>query len=177
MTWSELLRRLAGLQEGEERFAREVEIEGRWASSPCSAAWTSSSSDGRTERPGCASSNARPAEGTGLTACSSQPTVSWSPSLGKDGVVIGGKLHRNIVLESVVARIDEDTNEVQDALTAPSLDLEQEMEDLRRLLAADGPLARIDSMDLDELSYSLDPKCDACVHAPSACRRAPGSAV
>ncbi len=168
MTWSELLRRLAGLQEGEERFAREVEIEGevgefslfgrmdfvilRW-------------SDGapRLRIVECkASRRDRTYHRVQLAAY----RVLVSEALGKDGVVIGGKLHRNIVLESVVARIDEDTNEVQDALTAPSLDLEQEMEDLRRLLAADGPLARIDSMDLDELSYSLDPKCDACVHCP-----------
>jgi anti-sigma F factor len=51
--------------------------------------------------------------------------------LEQSGLVLGGELRRDVVLESVVARIDEETNEVQDALGLPSLDLREEIEDLR----------------------------------------------
>jgi hypothetical protein len=42
----------------------------------------------------------------------------------------------------------------------------EEMGDLRNLLSADGPLARIARTDLEDLSYRLDAKCGACVHCP-----------
>ena len=69
-------------------------------------------------------------------------------------------------LESVVARIDEASNQNQDALKLPSLDLEEEMDDLRHLLSSDGPFVRIDGTPLEELNYRLEPKCDTCLYCP-----------
>ncbi len=69
-------------------------------------------------------------------------------------------------LESVVARIDETSNQNQDALKLPSLDLEEEMDDLRHLLSSDGPFVRIDGTPLEELNYRLEPKCDTCLYCP-----------
>ncbi len=89
-----------------------------------------------------------------------------SEMIEQDGLDIGGKHFDDVVLESVVARIDEATNEVQDALALPSLDLEEEIGDLRNLLSARGPLSRISRTELDDLGYCLESKCDSCVHCP-----------
>ncbi len=86
--------------------------------------------------------------------------------LARQGLEVGGTRYSTVVLESAVARIDPDTNEVQDALGLPSLDLEEEMGDLSNLLSDHGPLVRIARTDLEELSYRLDAKCGACVHCP-----------
>jgi len=86
--------------------------------------------------------------------------------LERHGLEVGGARYDNVVLESVVARIDPDSNQVQDALGLPSLDLVEEMGDLRNLLCDKGPLARIARTDLEDLSYRLDAKCGACVHCP-----------
>ncbi len=89
-----------------------------------------------------------------------------SEILAQDGLDVGGKHFDDVVLESVVARIDEETNEVQDALSLPSLDLEEEISDLRNLLSPQGPLSRISRTELDDLGYCLESKCDSCVHCP-----------
>ncbi len=86
--------------------------------------------------------------------------------LERHGLEVGGARYDNVVLESVVARIDPDSNQVQDALGLPSLDLVEEMGDLRNLLSDKGTLARIARTDLEDLSYRLDAKCGACVHCP-----------
>ena len=86
--------------------------------------------------------------------------------LEQHGLEVGGAHYADVVLESVVARIDPETNVVQDALGLNSLDLEEEMGDLRNLLSESGPLARIARTDLEDLSYRLDAKCGACVHCP-----------
>lgn len=66
-------------------------------------------------------------------------------------------------VRAVVARIDESTNEPQSILELEPLDLDVETDDLRRLLASEGPLMRIRATELDSLSYQLEAKCDGCV--------------
>jgi hypothetical protein len=168
MAWPDFLRRLAGLDEGADCFAREVEIEGPVGEFSLSGRmdfvilrWMDGVPHLRVVE--CkASRRDKTYHRVQLAAY----RIMVSEILQRDGLVLGGRRRRDVVLESVVARIDENTNQVQDALALPSLELEQEMEDLRSLLAADGPLARIDAADLDELSYCIDSKCDACVHCP-----------
>lgn len=65
-------------------------------------------------------------------------------------------------IECVVARIDEETNAIQDMRTLPPLDLDMEEADAARLLAPDGPLAGILARDIGELDFQLDAKCDDC---------------
>ncbi|MDW5562106.1 MAG: AAA domain-containing protein [Methanomassiliicoccus sp.] len=168
MAWTTLLQCLADLPAGTDCFAREVEIEGpvgefslfgrmdflilRW--------------EGGVPHLRIVECKASRRDKTYHRIQLSAYRTMVREILERDGLVLGGQRHDDVVLESVVARIDEETNEVQDALTMPSLDLDQEMGDLRSLLAADGPLARIDATALDALSYCLEAKCDACVHAP-----------
>jgi hypothetical protein len=81
-----------------------------------------------------------------------------------DGVIaIGGQPVLPANVRAVVARIDESTNEPQSILDLEPLDLDVETDDLRRLLADEGPLMRIRETELEALSYQLEPKCDGCV--------------
>jgi AAA domain/PD-(D/E)XK nuclease superfamily len=66
-------------------------------------------------------------------------------------------------IECVVARIDETTNESQQILALPAIDLEMEEADILRLLAEDGVLQRIRDSDLSTLDFQLGEKCDGCV--------------
>jgi hypothetical protein len=66
-------------------------------------------------------------------------------------------------VECVVARIDESTNEAYSILGLDPLDLEMEVADAERMLAPEGPIARIWRTNLDDLEFRLEPKCDGCV--------------
>ena len=68
-------------------------------------------------------------------------------------------------IECAVARIDETTGDNQAILSLPPLDLTTETADLARLLAEDGPLARIHAAELDSLPFQIAPKCHDCVTA------------
>lgn len=78
-------------------------------------------------------------------------------------ILIGGFQLQSASLESVVARVEEDTNEVQSILDLPALDLSMELADLARLFAAEGTISRILATPLDDLDFQLDGKCDSCV--------------
>ncbi len=85
----------------------------------------------------------------------------------KDGALVQlGERFKGLRLESVVARIDEVSNQNQDALALPSLDLEGEMDDLRHLLSPDGPFVKIEDAQLEQLHYRLEQKCDTCLYCP-----------
>jgi len=84
----------------------------------------------------------------------------------ENGLVIGGKRFDSVPIESVVARIDEGTNRLQNVLELPSLDLREEIEDVLSLLSPGGPLDYVAGHDLDELGFCLEAKCDSCVHCP-----------
>ena len=84
----------------------------------------------------------------------------------QDGIMIGGSSYRSIELETVVARIDEETNGVQDPMMLPSLGLCEEMDDVRNMLDKGGSLDRIAGRSLDDIPYKLEPKCDSCVFCP-----------
>lgn len=79
------------------------------------------------------------------------------------GRTISGVPLQETDVESVVARIDESTNQGQAILDLPPFGLNQEEADVRRLLSPEGPLARIINTPLEQLSYQLDAKCDSCV--------------
>ncbi|WP_158295271.1 bifunctional RecB family nuclease/DEAD/DEAH box helicase [Pseudomonas rhizoryzae] len=77
-------------------------------------------------------------------------------------VVAGQPLDLDSV-EGAVVRIDEWTNEPQDMLARPALNLDTEMADVERLLSENGLLASVVDRDLEHLEFQLDSKCDGCV--------------
>ena len=67
-------------------------------------------------------------------------------------------------IECVVARIDENTNTAQDILALDSLEsLDQEREDIERLLGERGRLIQIVHCDIQDLEYQINEKCNTCV--------------
>ncbi|MGO8102401.1 AAA domain-containing protein [Rhizobium leguminosarum] len=66
-------------------------------------------------------------------------------------------------VEGAVVRIDEMTNEPQDMLARPALNLDTEMADVERMLSDEGVLASVVDRDLDALDFQLNAKCDGCV--------------
>ena len=68
----------------------------------------------------------------------------------------------DLEIECVVARIDAETNAVQDMLALPPLDLTMEEADAAQLLAEGGPLASVLGQDIADIPYQLDSKCDDC---------------
>lgn len=78
-------------------------------------------------------------------------------------LVIGGRQLAEDAVEATVVRIDEITNEPQDMLDRPALNLDTECADVERMLSPSGLLASISARDLDRLDYQLNAKCDGCV--------------
>ena len=145
ITWDEFVNLLGGVGIGEEVFAREVEIErplGEFVLSGRMDFVALRWNDG-TPYLRIVECKASRRDKTYHRVQLAAYRTMVSEILDQDGLAIGGRTFANIVVESVVARIDEETNEVRDALALPSQDLEEEIDDLRNLLAADGPLARI----------------------------------
>lgn len=66
-------------------------------------------------------------------------------------------------IEGIVARVDEETGNLQPILELSPIDLELERTDVERLLADGGALARIADSPINELPYELSSKCDNCV--------------
>ncbi len=77
-------------------------------------------------------------------------------------VDIGGARFAEVSVEALVARIDEGTEDVQPVRDLPALPLEVEVADVQRLLAQDGQIANLLATPLEELPYSIEPKCDHC---------------
>jgi hypothetical protein len=79
------------------------------------------------------------------------------------------------VAECVVARIDAETNQAQDILALPPLDLTLETADALAMLDPKGPLQALLPREIDEIPYQLDSKCDDCAFnvycLPEAARR------
>jgi hypothetical protein len=66
-------------------------------------------------------------------------------------------------IECVVVRIDENTNQIQDIIKSPALNLDSIEADIERLIASDGSLKQIIEKDIDDLDYQLDQKCSDCI--------------
>lgn len=67
-------------------------------------------------------------------------------------------------IECVVARIDENTNVAQDILDLAALEnLDQERDDIERLLAQNGRLMQIAESNIQDLEYQINEKCNTCV--------------
>ena len=75
---------------------------------------------------------------------------------------VGGQAIDLGAIECVVARIDAETNTVQDILSLPPLDLTMEEADAGLLLLEGGPLSSILAQDISDIPYQLDAKCDDC---------------
>lgn len=78
------------------------------------------------------------------------------------GLEIAGAAVDANSIEAIVARIDEGTEEVQPVRGLVSLDLEVETSDVTRLLEVGGQIDTILSAELQDLPYSIEPKCDHC---------------
>lgn len=167
MSWGGLLAAWADLEEGEGCFAREVEIARTIGAFEVS---------GRMDFVILTWRDGRPA--VRLVECKASrkdktyhrvQLAAYRLMAGEllaDGTIIAGRRRSDLLIEAVVARIDKESRRVQDALSLPPLELREEMDDLRHLLAPGGPLDEIKGTDTDELSYRLEPKCDSCVHCP-----------
>ena len=83
--------------------------------------------------------------------------------LAAEPLLIAGQRVDADAVEGVVVRIDEATNEPQDMVARPALNLDTEAADLFRMLADDGALIAIARAELDALDFQLDPKCDGCI--------------
>lgn len=78
-------------------------------------------------------------------------------------LIVAGRPLDIDAVEGTVVRIDEATNEPQDMLARPALNLDTELADVERMLSEDGLLATVVDRDLDAIDFQLDPKCDGCV--------------
>ena len=80
-----------------------------------------------------------------------------------EGVVIGG-VKRDVVIECAVVRVEGHAG-VQDPFEVPSLNLENEMLDLRELVDINGPLYAAYISDYSHIDYHLGSKCSMCTHS------------
>lgn len=163
--WSSLLSALRTLEEGEEVFAREVEIGrriGRYRVAGRMDFVILSWKDGQPVLR-IAECKASRKDKTYHRIQLAAYRLMVEEELRETPPVIAGKV-REVVLEAAVVRIDKDSRRTQDVLDIPSLPLREEMDDIRRLLAPGGPVETIDATPLDELSFRLEEKCDSCAH-------------
>ncbi len=65
-------------------------------------------------------------------------------------------------IESVIVRMDADTNSLHDIFALTPLDLEMKEADVLRLLAENGPSTRLLQEDIENIPYQIDGKCDEC---------------
>lgn len=82
--------------------------------------------------------------------------------VSEHGLEVGGEPIPLNSVEAVVARIDEGTEEVQPVHELRALDLEVETSDVLHLLAPSGQIDRVLALNIDELPYAIEPKCDHC---------------
>ncbi|MFT5686604.1 MAG: hypothetical protein ACI8RZ_007560, partial [Myxococcota bacterium] len=165
--WDEFVRRLTDVPEGEEAFAREVEVRGivgafsligridfvvlRWREDGTPYLRLVECKASRRDRVyhRIQVTLYRMMVRDLLTAT---PITVGAHTIGPDDI------------ECVVARIDEATNRVQPILDVESFPMIDTLTaDAERLLAVSGHLDRILGTDLDTLPYQLDAKCDDCL--------------
>jgi len=166
MRWSGLLSALRTLEQGEECFAREVEIDRRIGKYLITGRMDFVILTWKEQRPvlRIVECKASRKEKTYHRIQLAAYRLMVEEELRETPPVIAGRVHDDVEVEAVVVRIDEGSRRAQDAIDMPSLELREEMDDVRRLLAPGGPVDVIDATPLDELSYRLDEKCDSCFH-------------
>ncbi len=163
--WAEFAQAVSRLQPGENAFAREVQITGSEGAFSISGRmdfvlvqWDNGN---------C---RLRIVEGKASRKDRTYQRLQLAAYL----LLVGSELRRNPIhsaieeigaeaLEGVVVRIDENTNEPQEVLALQPLNLDTELEDVRRLLAVDGTLNLLANTPTDDVEYQLDSKCDSCV--------------
>ena len=156
-SWETFVARVAGLRPGEEAFAREVEVFGDLGAFQVL---------GRIDFALVLWRDGRPV--LRLVECKASRK-------DKTYQRVQLALYRRLVrprlgpcpldpetIECVVARIDADTNAVQDMRALPPLDLTMEEADAAQLLASGGPLEAVLGQDITAIPYQLDAKCDDC---------------
>lgn len=166
MTWAEFILALSTIQPGETAYAREIEVSGfegafslsgridfilvRWEGDRCILRVVE----------GKASRKDRTYQRLQLAA---YVLVIQQLLISQPLFDIAGNLVDPRSVEGVVVRIDENTNEPQDVLNTPPLQLDTELADCQRLLAEDGILAYLSTVATDDVEFQLDAKCDSCV--------------
>ncbi len=167
ITWTDFLERIRGIEPGKPVFAREVEISRQIGSFLVSGRmdflllrW-----EGRTPVLRIVECKASRRDKTYHRIQLAAYRLMVGEALAEEPGDIGNPI-KHAVLESVVARIDEESNQNQDALALPSLDLREEMDDLRQLLSSNGIFENISRTPLEKLGYRLEPKCDSCLYCP-----------
>ena len=168
MTWGDFLAAVTRLRPGEPVFAREVEISRQIGAFIISGRmdfvllrW-----DGETPVLRIVECKASRKDKTYHRVQIAAYRLMVEASLAEWADDRSGVRWNDAVVESVVVRIDEESNRNQDALELPSLDLEEEKDDLRHLLSADGPFVKIENTPLEDLGYRLEQKCDTCMYCP-----------
>lgn len=69
-------------------------------------------------------------------------------------------------VKCIIARIDENTNTIQGIEDLePIENLDQEEQDLLRILSKGGKLEQISKSDIKRLNYKLEKKCDGCIYS------------
>ncbi|HEY3420641.1 MAG TPA: AAA domain-containing protein [Methanomassiliicoccales archaeon] len=168
ITWTDFLERIKELPPGHSVFAREVEIYRQIGSFRVTGRmdfllfrW-----DGQTPVLRIVECKASRKDKTYHRIQLAAYRLMVMEALAEGKPTLDGFGFKDIRIESVVARIDEKSNQNQDALTIPSLDLEEEMDDLRQLLSNGGPFVHVQAAPLEQLNYRLEPKCDSCQYCP-----------
>ncbi|MHC1680732.1 MAG: PD-(D/E)XK nuclease family protein [Methanomassiliicoccales archaeon] len=86
--------------------------------------------------------------------------VKQAASAGE--LIVNGKRLSPDRVQGILVRLSED-GRAEDIPTALPLDLEVEMEDVRRMLDEGGQLHKVCESELEDLTFQIDGKCDSCV--------------
>ncbi len=164
--WADFAAALAELPQGSLAFGREVEVEGRIGAFHVRGAIDFIVLEWQGDQPtlkiieGKASRRDRTYHRIQVVAY----MMLLRDLLASAPLSVAGRSIEPSSITAVVARIEEDTGRPQVVQELQELnDVDREEADLRRLLAPDGPLARITSTPLPELRFQLGGKCDSCV--------------
>lgn len=166
LPWDELVQALRSVPAGRDAFAREVDIQGPIGCFELSGRIDFVLLRWRGGRPTLrlveckASRRDRTYQRVQVTLY----RLLVQERLAEAPLTLAGRRLAPEDVECVVARLDEESNRIQSILElAPFPMLHAVEADVRRLLAAGGPLDRLLDQPLDDLSYRLEGKCDDCV--------------
>ncbi|MDO9472010.1 MAG: AAA domain-containing protein [Caulobacter sp.] len=164
-TWAEFAQSLSYLAPNQAAFGREIEISGSEGAFAISGRmdfvvvrWDGNGPKLRIVE-GKASRKDRTYQRLQLAAYK----LLLQSELAARPLSIAGQQYGPEIVEGVVVRIDENTNEPQEVLTLPPLGLHTELADVQRLLAYDGILNLLACTATDDVDFQLDAKCDSCV--------------
>lgn len=168
VAWRELEAALAGLEADQPGFAREVRIDGKIGVFDVSGRidfvilrW-----EGSEPKLRIVETKSSRKDKTSHYIQLATYKLLVEEHLNNEELFVPGGIVTADDIEYVVGRIDESTNQIEDILELDSLELGSETSDVEELLRADGTFEQVvttDVVDVDELDYQLNPKCDQCV--------------